>query len=83
MSTRKIRELLQELDDELAQTDDLDTDTRRLLETIGERLETANPEDEESLSDAAGEVAARFVASHPTAARIARDVADMLAKMGI
>lgn len=83
MSTRKIRELLRELDGELDRTDDLDAETRGLLETIGQRLDTADPDDDDSLSDNAREMASRFAASHPTAARIARDIADMLAKMGI
>lgn len=83
MSTRKVRELLRELDSELDRTDDLDAETRGMIRTIGQRLESADPEDEDSLSDTAGEIASRFAASHPTAARIARDIADMLAKMGI
>lgn len=83
MSTKKIRELLRQLDSELERTDDLDAETRDLLETMGQRLETADPEGDDSLSDNAREIASRFTASHPTAARIARDIADMLAKMGI
>jgi hypothetical protein len=83
MSKYRIRELLRELDTELDRTDDLDDDTRRDLVLLGERLESADPEDDDSLSDTAGEMASRFAASHPTAARIARDIADMLAKMGI
>ena len=83
MTRNRIRELLRELDTELERTDNLDDDTRRELVVLGERLESADPEDDDSLSDAAGEMASRFAASHPTAARIARDIADMLAKMGI
>lgn len=83
MSTKRIRQLLDQLDNELRKTDDLDAETRGMLKTIGTRLETADPEDDDSLSDTAGEIASRFTASHPTAARIARDIADMLGKMGI
>jgi hypothetical protein len=83
MTRNRIRELLRELDTELDRTDDLDDDTRRELALLGERLETAEPDAEDSLADTAGEMASRFAASHPTAARIARDIADMLAKMGI
>jgi hypothetical protein len=83
MSTNRIRQLLEELDTELRHTDDLDAETRDMIETIGQRLETTGPEDDDSLSDNAREIASRFTASHPTAARIARDIADLLGKMGI
>jgi type IV pilus biogenesis protein CpaD/CtpE len=82
MTQRRIKELLRELDSELRRTEDLDEDTRARLETLGRRLETEEPVDD-SLSEQALEIEARFAANHPTAARIARQIADMLSNMGI
>ncbi len=84
MSTERIRELLAELSSELRRTDDLDIDTRRQLADLGDKLESLDDDEEETtLSDNARELQSQFAASHPTAARIAREIADLLAKMGI
>jgi uncharacterized protein involved in exopolysaccharide biosynthesis len=83
MSTNRIKELLAELATELRRTDDLDADTRRQLADLGDKLESLEEEEETSLSDNARELQSQFAASHPTAARIAREIADLLANMGI
>ena len=83
MSVKRIRHLLEELDGELQRTDELDADTRGKLAALGRRLESANPADADTLSDSARELESRFAASHPTAERLAREIADLLTKMGI
>jgi hypothetical protein len=83
MSVKRIRQLLEELDAELRLTDDLDAETRGRLAGLGRRLDSAEPADEDTLSDSARELESRFAASHPTAERLAREIADLLTKMGI
>jgi hypothetical protein len=83
MSANRIRELLKELDGELRRTDDLDAETRAMLADLGERMDAADPDDKDSIRDSARELESRFAASHPTAERLAREIADLLTKMGI
>lgn len=83
MSRKRIRELLRELGEELDRTDDLDKDTRATLESIGDSLAGSDTDDDDTLRDNVRELESRFAASHPTAERIAREIADLLSKMGI
>ncbi len=83
MSKKRIRKLLEELGEELDRTDDLDADTRDTLAGIGVRLGEAGTDDDDTLRDNVRELESRFAASHPTAERIAREIADLLSKMGI
>jgi hypothetical protein len=83
MSANRIRELLKELDGELRRTDDLDAETRAMLADLGERMDAGDPGNEDSIRDSARELESRFAASHPTAERLAREIADLLTKMGI
>jgi len=83
MSRKRIRELLRELGEELDRTDDLDTDTRATLAGIGDKLAGSESDDDDTLRDNVRELESRFAASHPTAERIAREIADLLSKMGI
>lgn len=83
MSRKRIRELLRELGEELDRTDDLDRDTRATLSNIGDSLAAPDTDDDDTLRDNVRELESRFAASHPTAERIAREIADLLSKMGI
>lgn len=83
MSRERLRQLAAQLDRELRRTDDLDPETRALLKKLDDELDEITESGEDSLSGSVREIESRFAAQHPTAARIARDIADMLAKMGI
>ncbi len=82
MSSQRIRKLLTELERELESTSDVDPETKRLLREIDEDIERLTGDDPSAL-DRAKELESRFAAHHPIAARIARELADMLAKMGV
>lgn len=84
MTSERIRELLRELERELQATSDIDAETRRLLGELDDDIDRLTGEREESPAlDRAKELESRFAASHPVAARIARELADILAKMGV
>jgi hypothetical protein len=76
VSSERIRELLAELNQELQKTSDLDDDTRQLLASL-------NDDADAPALERAQQLESRFTADHPVAARIAREIADLLAKMGI
>lgn len=83
MSRERLRQLAAQLDKELRRTDDLDPETRALLKKLDDNLDEITESGEGSLSGSVRQVESRFVAEHPTAARIAREIADLLGKMGI
>jgi len=83
MSDERVRELLAELSKELHATPDFDPETRRLLAELDSELDAINGDGEESALDRAKELESRFAAEHPVAERIARELVDLLAKMGI
>ena len=83
MSSERLRELLGELDRELRNTEDIDTETRELLSRLSTDLEALTSGQEASAGDRAKELESRFAATHPVAERITREIADILAKMGI
>lgn len=86
MKEGKIRTILTRLREELRGAEGLDDDSRRKMEELHrdlERLNDARAPDVDSLLDRARELETRFAADHPTLERIARDLADTLAKMGI
>ena len=87
-----LRETLRELEEELASLDELDAESRRLLQTaaneIDEALHKHEQEDEEDISPATwtghlSELATQFEYSHPTLSRIVGNVANALAQLGI
>jgi hypothetical protein len=53
------------------------------LSKLNEDIERLTGADDESALDRAKELESRFAASYPVAERIARELADVLAKMGI
>lgn len=83
MSREKLRQLAAQLDKELRRTDDLDPETRALLQKLEDELDEITDSGDDSLSGSVRQLESRFAAEHPTAARIARDLADILGKMGI
>lgn len=83
MSKERLRELLAELSTELNEASDVDDDTRELLGELHDDIDRLTGEDHDSAVDRAKNLESRFAANHPVAARIAREFADLLAKMGI
>ncbi len=83
MKSERIRTLLLELDKELKSTGDLDDETRELLSKLNDDLDEIAAGSQDTLSDSARELESRFAATHPVAERITREIADLLAKMGI
>ena len=83
MSSERIRKLLVELDRELKSTGDIDEETRELLSKLNDDLDVIAAGNQDTLSDSARELESRFAATHPIAERITREIADLLAKMGI
>lgn len=72
-----------ELDKELKSTGDIDEETRELLSNLNDDLDVIAAGSQATLSDSARELESRFAATHPVAERITREIADLLAKMGI
>ena len=86
MKKGKMREILARLREELQRAEGVDVDSRRKMEELHrdlEQLNDANDPNVEPLLDRARELETRFAADHPTLERIARDLADTIAKMGI
>ena len=83
MSKERLSELLTELGDELQGADDVDDETRELLGALHDDIDRLTGEERSSAVDRAQHLESRFAAHHPVAERIAREIADLLAKMGI
>ena len=86
MKKRSIQEIIARLRHELQRAEDVDIDSRRKAEELHrdvEQLDDANDPDVASLSDRARELETRFATDHPTLERIARELADTIAKMGV
>ena len=83
MSKERLSELLTELGDELHNTGDVDDETRALLTALHDDIDRLTGESHATAVDRAKSLESRFAANHPVAERIAREFADLLAKMGI
>lgn len=83
MSKQRLSELLTELNHELRQAGDVDTETRELLSDLHDDIDRLTGDTHSSTVDRAKNLESRFAANHPVAERIAREFADVLAKMGI
>ena len=83
MGKERLTELLAELNQELHEGRELDVETRQLLAALNEDIKHLTGSAEESPVVRARELESRFAANHPVAERIARELADVLAKMGI
>lgn len=85
MKKQEIREIVAQLRHELRRAEDIELHSRRKAEELHrdvERLEESDA-DIPSLLDRARELEADFAVRHPTLERIARDLADAIAKMGV
>ena len=90
MAKRELRERIQELLGELAQTEEIDQEARDRLasvlheirDAVGEAGEEA-PEEPESLLERLNEAAQNFTESHPTLMAMVGRVADSLSNLGI
>lgn len=84
-----LKKTVSRLNETLAETDNVDPELRRLLETLDQdiRLALARQElsDERNLGlkDRVLQLAVRFGAEHPVLDSTLREIADMLGKMGI
>lgn len=83
MSSKRLRALLAELNKELHQPGEVDPETRALLRDLNQEIERVAGEFSESALDRAKELESRFAANHPVAERLARELADILGKMGV
>lgn len=83
MSSRRLTELLAELNRELKDQNELDDDTRKLLGRLNDDIERLAGDEAESPLERAKQLESRFAAEYPVAERIVRELADVLAKMGI
>ena len=88
MESKQLRDLLNQLQDALEQTEDLDPETRALVadldQDINRLLDPESPENEtDGIIEAAQSVQTRFAVDHPVADRFLREIIDTLAKVGI
>jgi hypothetical protein len=86
MKKGNVQAILARLRLELRDVKDLDPDAQRKSEELHRYVdELEDPEniDFDFMRDRAKELEARFAATHPTLERIARELADALAKMGV
>lgn len=83
MSKERLSELLTELSAELQDAGDVDAETRELLAALHDDIDRLTGEEHATAVDRAKSLESRFAANHPVAERIAREFADLLAKMGI
>lgn len=81
-TNERLTKLLAELEDELRSDRALDAETRELLGKLNSDIERLTEEGDSPL-ERARQLESRFAATHPVAERIAREIADALAKMGI
>lgn len=83
LSKKRLNELLAELGQELHSAGDVDESTRALLEQLHDDIDRLTGETHSSTAAKAKYLESRFAANHPVAERLAREFADVLAKMGI
>ncbi len=77
MRSERMQQLISELNKELRSGESLDPETRELLRRLNEDVDAA------SALDRAKQLESQFAAKHPVAERIARELVDTIAKMGI
>ena len=86
MAADRIKEVLAELSRELERAEDVDADVRETMRDLQQRVETLDQSEQaaaESMLDRVKELESKFAASHPVLERIARELVDAVAKMGI
>lgn len=87
MTDKSLNELLNELNSALEDIDQIDDETRKLVEDLDEDinrlLESGPDEDFDNVVDRAKAAETRFAVEHPVAERFLREIIDALAKVGI
>lgn len=83
MSRKRLQKLLVELGDELEQADDVDDETREMLDELHDDIDRLTGDAYSNAVERAKRLESRFAARYPIAERFAREFADLLAKMGI
>jgi hypothetical protein len=88
MTEKTLKERLNELQEMLEKTEQIDPETRKLVRDLDEEvnrlLDPESPDDDfESVVDHARAVEARFAVDHPVAERFLREIVDALSKVGI
>jgi len=88
MNEKSLKELLNELQETLEKTDQIDPETRKLVRDLDEEvnrlLDPESPDnDYDSVVDHAKAVETRFAVDHPVAERFLREIIDALSKVGI
>ena len=86
MAADRIREVLAELSRELERAEDVDADVRETMRDLQQRVEALDQSEHaaaDSMLDHVKELESKFAASHPVLERIARELVDAVAKMGI
>jgi hypothetical protein len=88
MNEKSLKELLNELQDMLEKTDQVDPETLKLVRDLdGEVNRLLDPEsaddDFDSVVDHARAVETRFAVDHPVAERFLREIIDAWSKVGI
>tara|TARA_R110002072_G_scaffold303107_2_gene493760 strand:- start:32245 stop:32538 length:294 start_codon:yes stop_codon:yes gene_type:complete len=85
VSQERVKQLLEELQAELAKSQTLDEDTLALAQELDENIDTlieaSSPNSPEM--DSAIALEARFAASHPVAERIMREIIATLGRIGV
>jgi hypothetical protein len=88
MTDKSLKDLLNDLHQELENTEQVDDDTRKLVQDLDEEINRLLDEDDnefefDDVVDHARSVEARFAVDHPVAERFLREIIDALAKVGI
>jgi hypothetical protein len=77
VKSERTQQLIAELNKELSAGETIDPETRELLRRLNDDVDVA------SALDRAKRLESQFAAKHPVAERIARELVDTIAKMGI
>lgn len=86
MKNRTLQDLVAQLGKELQRAEDVDIESRKTLQELNsgvEHLPHASAPDVDDLLERIKALETRFAADHPTIERLARELADTIAKMGI
>jgi len=86
MKMKNIRAVLAQLNSELQRAEDVDVEAREALRVVHsdvDRLEQSRSTEIDWILDHVKALELRFAATHPALERLARELADAIAKMGI
>ena len=86
MTEKSLNDLLSQLNEALEGIDEIDDETRRLVEDLDEdinRLLENGGDDFDSVVERAQSVQTRFALEHPVAERFVREIIDALSRVGI